>query len=1181
MGGSRALSAASGRSLGEPQRQRRSSWRPPPGFSRFPAPSSTSYPSFFYSCTALATRAPWPRACFGSASSRRAHNTKRHEPSAALRQTVIQPTGLASARSAGCTFQPHHRSFRAYALADEGTETEPASSSCSSKPEEQSSVHSNGFIRASTLRLHYYRKDGRYAGWGLHMWGDTPQSAHWDAPMQPIGFDNYGTFWDVPLSQDASRVWLIVHKGDDTDRGEIEIDIHHVSTGRSTIAQVWLVAGQDGVNTQPPDLGTVPFGDLTRAAAHWLDAGTIAWRVPLEDKETGMSQKFLLHGSSDAGISAENHYVGGTDQTVPLTALEGDLPEHLRQMAPHLHGCTCLRVPELTKGEIAELVKMQLVVSCHTAEGAAVEATGVQIPGVIDQLFVYDGPLGSKVTGNGVSLAVWAPTAQLVELLLWGCPEGGEVEVVAMDLDAAHGVWKASGPASWEWKYYRYRVTAYCPDTQQVEALEATDPYSRSLAADGQRTQIVDPFHPSLMPAGWAAEASPPLGPGGFTDMAIYELHIRDFSASDATVPATLRGKFLAFCEEASMGVKHLRELSDAGITHLHLLPAYDFGTVPEKEGEQSPSPSANSLSKEPSDSQAQQEAVVAVADTDAYNWGYDPVHWSTPEGSYATDPNGPSRLTEFRQMVHAIHGMGLRVVLDVVYNHTFHAGPHDKYSVLDKIVPGYYYRHGEAGNRLHSTCCNNTATEHIMCERLILDDIVYWARAFKVDGFRFDIMGHLLVRTMRRVRQVLDGLTLERDGVDGQAIYLYGEAWDFGEMSCNRRGRNASFLNLHGLGIGSFNDRFRNSVMGGSPPFTDQRLQGIATGLSTDMRMDVEQGSCLDQLERLLEYSDWLRLSLAGGIRSFQMVDRFGKRVKGNQVLFGAVPAAYAMEPWECVNYASCHDNETLFDQVVLKGRRGLPLAERLRMYQLALAFVALGQGVPFFHAGDDTLRSKSLDRDSYNSGDWFNRLDWSMTSNNFGVGLPPGPKNHSQWDIHRPLLADPSLVPSPEHIRSAHKAFLELLAIRKSTSLLHLPSTLAIKNQVKFHNTGLNQIPGVIVMEIVSGDLLELVSCSQEELDDCLQPYICRNFRRVFVVFNCRPNSYSGPWPTDADDLQLHPVQTKSEDQVVASQVAIDRSGRTLEVPARTAAVFVEPREARSPAEAPLSAAVAGKQS
>jgi len=1032
---------------------------------------------------------------------------------------------------------------------------EPADGTAEASPSAPPAAASSGSgIAPTSLRVHYYRRDGRYAGWGCHPWGDTPVSVSWETPLQPTSFDGFGAVYDLPLHPGASTVDLIIHKREDKDQ-ELAIDIARVASGRSTVAELWLVAGTNEMHTRPPDITRVPFGDLTRSAAHWLNARTIAWRLPTVDRDTGAPHKFALHTSAEAGMSAEDQLVYGAEGSIPLhAALDEDLPEELVEGAPHLRGSAYLQVPHLSQAQIAEVLRGQVIVSCHSAEDEAIEATGLQVAGVLDECFFYDGPLGARVGAEGVDVALWAPTAQRVELLLWDGPRGGEAQVLPMEDDMLKGVWHLTGPASWEWKYYTLRVTVYSPWTQQVEVTETTDPYSRSLAADGLRSQFVDLAHPQLTPKGWEQEASPALTLGRFTDMAIYELHIRDFSATDDSVPAALRGKYLAFCEPETAGVKHLAGLAGAGITHLHLLPTYDFGSVPERAEDQASPPTAEMESCAPQ-SEEQQERIVEIAAQDAYNWGYDPVHWGVPEGSYATDPDGGRRVLEFRQMVQSLHALGLRVVLDVVYNHTYQSGPHNVYSVLDKIVPGYYHRRGETGQILHSSCCNNTATEHLMCERMVVDDCVHWARAYKVDGYRFDIMGHLLTRTMRKVRDAIRALTLEADGVDGAGMYLYGEAWDFGEMACNRRGHNACQLNIHGMGFGSFNDRFRDSVIGGTP-FQDPRLQGVVTGLATEMRTDFDQGSTLDQLERLMEYSDWLRLSLAGGLRDFMMEDRFGRTVKGMQVLYGAVPAAYTREPWECVNYAACHDNETLYDQVILKSRPGLPLAEKLKMYRMALAFVALGQGVPFFHAGDDILRSKSLDRDSYDSGDWFNRLDWTMQRNNFGVGLPPAPKNSAAQPIHTPLLANASLVPAPGDIAHTHAVFCELLAIRRSSRLFHLPSSVAIQNQVRFHNTGPRQIPGVIVMEVVSGDEVGAPA------EDAGKLYSCPEFRRVLVVFNPRPTPYYGEWPTEAAALELHPLHLTSVDAAVREGVAIQAVTREVEVPARAAAVFVEKR-------------------
>ncbi len=206
----------------------------------------------------------------------------------------------------------------------------------------------------------------------------------------------------------------------------------------------------------------------------------------------------------------------------------------------------------------------------------------------------------------------------------------------------------------------------------------------------------------------------------------------------------------------------------------------------------------------------------MAVRDRDGFNWGYDPYHYTVPEGSYSTDPSGSARIREFREMVQALNTAGLRVVMDVVYNHTHASGQNDK-SVLDKVVPGYYHRLNAEGAVEKSTCCANTASEHVMMEKLMVDSLRTWATAYKVDGFRFDLMGHHMVANMLKVRERLSALTLDRDGVDGSKIYLYGEGWDFGEVAYGARGLNATQANLAGTGIGTFNDRMRDAVRGGS----------------------------------------------------------------------------------------------------------------------------------------------------------------------------------------------------------------------------------------------------------------------------------------------------------------------------------------------------------------------------
>ena len=289
------------------------------------------------------------------------------------------------------------------------------------------------------------------------------------------------------------------------------------------------------------------------------------------------------------------------------------------------------------------------------------------------------------------------------------------------------------------------------------------------------------------------------------TDIVLYELHIRDFSISDETVPEKDRGKYTAFTHIFSNGMLHLWSLAQAGLTHVHLLPAFDFTSVPELTSEQKIARIDLPISAP--DSPDPQIAIGAVKDQDGYNWGYDPYHYGTPEGSYSTNPQGITRIREFRAMVASLHLIGLRVVMDVVYNHTAAAGQ-DLFSVLDKVVPGYYYRLDPNGDFYTSTCGPNTASEHRMFFKLMLDTLKIWAKEYRVDGFRFDLMGFSFKNNLLEIKKALHEID--------PTIYLYGEGWDFGEVASNAFGENATQANMAGTGIGTFNDRGRDAIRGG-----------------------------------------------------------------------------------------------------------------------------------------------------------------------------------------------------------------------------------------------------------------------------------------------------------------------------------------------------------------------------
>ncbi|XVF23499.1 hypothetical protein REPUB_Repub13aG0044000 [Reevesia pubescens] len=880
---------------------------------------------------------------------------------------------------------------------------------------------------------------------------------------------------------------------------------------------------------------------LLYSRAYWVTKTIIAWNVDVEDGSC------YLYASKIAALSVTDDGIQGHDVEIKLEEDSSGLPPSVIEKFPHIRDYRAFKVPPVL--DVKNLLKCQLAVAAFKSHGKCSNTTSLQLPGILDELFSYDGPLGAFYSVEAVSLYLWAPTAQAVNAHIYKDPVGG-IPLEIIPLEETNGVWSTKGPKSWEGSYYLYEVSVYHPSTTQIEKCYANDPYARGLSSDGRRTLFVNLETDSLKPEGWDELADKKPDILSISDISIYELHIRDFSANDNTVHPDFHGGYMAFTLQDSAGVLHLKKLSYAGITHVHLLPTFQFAGV-DDEKENWKNVDTKILDKLPPDSAEQQVQITAIQDDDAYNWGYNPALLGVPKGSYASDPNGPCRIIEFRKMIQALNHIGLRIVLDVVYNHLHASGPFDKDSVLDKIVPGYYLRRNMDGFIENSTCVNNTASEHYMVERLIIDDLLSWAINYKVDGFRFDLMGHIMKSTMVKAKDALCSLTKEKDGVDGSRIYIYGEGWDFGEVAKNGRGINASQFNICGTGIGSFNDRFRDAMLGGSP-FGHPLQQGFITGLLLEPNGH-DHGTKAVERAMLASAKDHIQVGMAANLRDFVLTDFEGKERKGSEVFtYGGTPVAYALCPTETVNYVSAHDNETLFDIVSLKTPVEISVEERCRINHLTTTIIALSQGIPFFHAGDEMLRSKSLDRDSYNSGDWFNRLDFTYNSNNWGVGLPPKGKNENNWPLIQPRLADPSFKPQRSHILAAVENFTNVLHIRYSSPLFRLRTANAIQERVRFHNTGPSWVPGVVVMSIEDGNK-GVPGLSQ------LDPI----FSYIVAIFNACPTEASFISPTlRGRTLQLHPIQVMSTDEVVKNS-SYEASSGCFTVPPRTASVFVEPRK------------------
>ncbi|MFE9863091.1 pullulanase-type alpha-1,6-glucosidase [Streptomyces sp. NPDC005506] len=954
--------------------------------------------------------------------------------------------------------------------------------------------------------LHYHRADGDYDGWGLHTWTGAKEPTDWAKPLQPVKKDAYGVTFEVPLTDGATSLSYILHKGDEKDLpSDQSLDIATYDH------EVWMIAGQPGYLL--PQTGGVPTPDLTKAEAQWIDSDTVVWKV----KATDATSQQLVY-AKDGGISVVDGALSDEGRWLRLTP--SALTDAQKAKYPHLKDYPAFTVDPRDRDRVREALRGQLIATQRAANGALLAATGVQSAGVLDDLYgrsASSAALG-PVFGHGrPTLSVWAPTAQTVALELDG-------KNIPMRRDDRTGVWSVTGTAQWTGKPYRYVVKVWAPTVQKIVTNKVTDPYSTALTTDSARSLVVDLDAPALAPKGWTGLKKPAAVP--LRDAQIQELQIRDFSIADPT--SEHPGEYLAFTDTRSDGMKHLKELADSGTSYVHLLPAFDIGTIPEKKSAQQKP--ACDLSVYAPDSEEQQACVAKAAANDGFNWGYDPLHYTVPEGSYASDPDGTRRTVEFRQMVQGLNGAGLRTVMDVVYNHTVASGQDDK-SVLDRIVPGYYQRLLDDGTVATSTCCANTAPENTMMGKLVVDSIVTWAKEYKVDGFRFDLMGHHPKANILAVRKALDALTVAKDGVDGKKIILYGEGWNFGEIADDARFVQATQKNMAGTGVATFSDRARDAVRGGGPFDEDPGVQGFASGLYTDPNTSTANGTRAEQKARLLHYQDLIKVGLTGNLADYTFTDSSDRTVKGSGVDYNGAPAGYAAVPGDALAYADAHDNESLYDALAFKLPAATSAADRARMQVLAMATAALSQGPSLSQAGSDLLRSKSLDRNSFDSGDWFNALHWDCRDGNgFGRGLPPAADNESKWSYAKPLLTSAALSPGCAQINGASAAYQDLLTIRTTEKEFDLSSTEQVQSTLSFPLSGKDETPGVITMRL----------------------------GKLVIVLNASPGTeHQQVAELAGKDYALHPVQAAGADSTV-KKASYERSSGSFTVPGRTVAVF-----------------------
>ena len=976
----------------------------------------------------------------------------------------------------------------------------------------------------TTAKIHYYRSAGDYTGWGVHLWNGSPAAiaeaeltgVTWTNPKAFNGTDSFGQVLTLNLQNANGPVNFIIHKGDEKDNGGGDQAFTPAANGY----EVWMIQGNSTkyFTEAAAIAASAQVGDLTKAKALWLDADTIAWNgvagtsYNLLYDPTGAMK--VVSGQIDKAAAEAN--VCAFPPTgachVALTA-SGTISDGQYPKNPNVNGKTKLTTG-LSADQAKSLLKGQLLIASYDVSGTK-DVTRVQIQSVLDAIYgatAKGATLGVTYNGGAPTVNVWAPTAKSVKLRRFADSSTATYTEHAMTEDAASGVWSVTGASEWNRQFYLFDVQVYVPSVGSVVNNLVTDPYSVSLSQDGAalgdvRSQFVDlnANDADLVPDGWAGLTKPALAAP--EDIVVYEAHVRDFSINDSSLAdSTYKGTFMAFTDMTSNGMKHLLALKDAGLTHIHLLPAFDIASVTENKSERV----EPTISISTRDSEA---AQAADRSQDGFNWGYDPYHYGVPEGSYSTNPDGVARIKEFREMVKSLNANGLRVVMDMVYNHTATSGQDDK-SVLDKVVPGYYYRYDLNGNLQTSSCCSDTACEYTMMEKLMIDTVTRFAMAYKVDGFRFDLMNLHTRQNMLNLKTKIDEINTADTTRD---IYLYGEGWDFGSAKEKGLSDYAKQWNMKGTGIGTFNDKIRDAAHGGySTDPTQIRHQGFINGLSYDWNGYSYGGREQSDLRNAMAT---LRMTLKGTVDD------------------------YADDPQESVNYVEKHDNETLFDQNVFKMPIGASMADRVRAQNMGMSIVGLAQGIPFIQMGSDILRSKSLDRNSYDSGDWFNKVYWDYSQNNFGVGLPPSNDNSARWGIMRPLLTNTALDPTTDDIQSAAAHLREVLRIRKSSKLFRLETEADINAHVSFYNAGQTPQDGLIVMSLADG----------AELDP--------NYETILVFFNANKAQQTFTIAeTVGKGFALHPLQLDGVDaDAVVKNSAFDNATGQFTIPARTTAVFV----------------------
>lgn len=539
-------------------------------------------------------------------------------------------------------------------------------------------------------------------------------------------------------------------------------------------------------------------------------------------------------------------------------------------------------------------------------------AEGMQIVAEPDYIIPNQPICEMSYSPAATQFSLWAPSAIEAEIRIYTSYDSPEPEqIVPLDPDL-QGSWNQTVQGDLKGKFYTFRV-----NIDDVWQKETPGIFARAVGVNGDRAAIID--FQETNPEGWNNDIRPEMK--NSADIVLYEMHHRDFSIH-ASSGIQHKGKFVALTETGTTtsdgqktGIDHLKEL---GITHVHILPSFDFASVDETK-----------------------------LDQNAYNWGYDPKNYNVPDGSYATDPYNPvTRIKEFKEMVQALHKAGIRVVLDVVYNHTFSAAD----SPFERTVPGYFFRMYENGEFCNGSACGNeTASNHRMMHKYMVESVCYWAKEYHIDGFRFDLMAIHDIETMNAIREALNAID--------PTILTYGEGWAVGKLGYDDNKLAYKKYTFRMPGIAAFSDNLRDGLRG---PFSDHHKGAFLVGLPG--------------------HEEEVKFGIAGGV--------LHKQVKANDF--------WAAEPTQHISYVSCHDDHCLRDRLVNTLGNDTSEETVLKLDKLAQTAVLTSQGVPFIFCGEELFRTKQGVGNSYKSPDAINAIPWTNKT-----------KYHDLFQYYKELIA------------------------------------------------------------------------------------------------------------------------------------------------------------------------------